>query len=61
MDTIVLVVLIVDGIMIIAELIILTFMIRHIHKLGNYIRKLDKHLDQARDYIKHLDEQLKNR
>jgi hypothetical protein len=61
MEADILTVLIIDGVLIAVELVILAFMIHHIHKLGDHIRKLDKHLDQARDYIRHLDKQLKER
>ncbi len=61
MDTIVLVGLVIEGVMIVAELVILIFMIKHIQKLGDYIRRLDEHLDQLRDYIRQLDEHLKER
>ncbi len=61
MDTIVLVVLVIEGVIIGVELVILIFMIKHIHKLGNYIRQLDEHLDQLGDYIRQLDEHLKER
>ncbi len=42
MNTIVLLVLVIEGVMITAELVILIFMIKHIDKLRNYIRHLDK-------------------
>ncbi len=61
MNTIILLVLVVDGVIIAAELVILLFMIKHIHKLGNYIRQLDKHLDQSRDYMKQLGEHLQEK
>lgn len=61
MNTIILLILVVDGVIIGAELVILIFMIKHIHKLRGHIGQLDKHLDQLRDYIKHLDEHLKER
>ncbi len=61
MNTIILLVLVVDGVIIGAELVILIFMIKHIHKLGNYIRQLDEHLNQSRDYIRQLDEHLQER
>ena len=61
MDTIVLVVLVLEGLIIIVELVILIFMIKHIHKLGNYIRQLDEHLGQLRDYKRQFNEHPKKR
>ena len=55
MDTLVLVALIIDGVVILAELVILIFMIRHIDKLRDYIKELDDHLDKLRTYVRHLD------
>jgi phosphate uptake regulator len=61
MNTIILLVLVVDGVIIVAELVVLIFMIKHIQKLGDHIGQLDEHLDQLGDYTRQLDEHLKER
>ena len=46
MEADILTVLIIDGVLIAVELVILAFMIHHIHKLGEQTKQLDKHLSQ---------------
>ncbi len=55
MDTLVLLVLIIDGVMIVGELVLLVFLMKHIDTLRDYIGELDDHLDKLRTYVRHLD------
>ena len=54
MERIGLIILMIEGILIVGELVLLFFLMKHIRELRNYIAVLDNHLDKLRDYVKHL-------
>jgi len=54
MERIGLIILIFEGVMIMGELVLLFFLMKHIRELRNYIAVLDNHLDKLRDYVRQL-------
>ena len=55
MERIGLIILMVEGVMIMGELVLLFFLMKHIRELRNYIEELDDHLNKLRTYIRQLD------
>ena len=54
MERIGLIILMVEGVMIMGELVLLFFLMKHIRELRNYIAVLDNHLDKLRAYVRQL-------